>query len=79
MSSCVKWAKEQVDTFNSILERQLSSTERGGPTWLECMNQAREHAKMLSEVGLDFKGAVGRDLGLDPPQPGATPVGLGLM
>ncbi|CAL3971371.1 unnamed protein product [Diplocarpon coronariae] len=67
MSACVKWAKEQVDVFNIILARQLSSTERGGPLWMECMSQAKEHSKMLSEVGLDFKGLVGRDTSeLDP-------------
>jgi len=77
MSACVKWAKEQVDTFNTILARQLSSTERGGPVWTECMNQAKEHAKMLSDVGLDFKSLIGRDslLELGP----SGPVGLGLL
>lgn len=73
----MKWAKEQVDTFNTILERQLSSTEWGGPAWTECMNQAKEHAKMLSNVGLDFKNLIGRDLSLEPGQVG--PVGLGLL
>jgi exocyst complex component 8 len=78
MSACVKWAKEQVDTFNIILARQLSSTEHGGPVWTECMNQAKVHAKMLSEVGLDFKSLVGRDVSSD--QGGqAGPVGLGLI
>ncbi|KAK0112788.1 exocyst complex component exo84 [Cadophora gregata] len=77
MSVCVKWAKEQVDAFNIILARQLSSTERRGPLWTECMNQAKEHAKMLSEVGLDFKSLVGRDVS-DSGQTG-TPVGLGLV
>jgi len=77
MSACVKWAKEQVDAFNIILARQLSSTERGGPLWMECMNQAKEHAKMLSEVGLDFKSLIGRDVS-ELSQNGA-PVGLGLV
>ena len=75
MSACVKWAKEQVDAFNIILARQLSSTERGGQLWMECMNQAKEHAKMLSEVGLDFKSLIGRDI---PSSGQDTPVGLGL-
>ncbi|CZT00007.1 hypothetical protein WAI453_003404 [Rhynchosporium graminicola] len=75
MSACVKWAKEQVDAFNIILARQLSSTERGGQLWMECMNQAKEHAKMLSEVGLDFKSLIGRDV-LDSSQ--NLTVGLGL-
>ncbi len=76
MSACVKWAKEQVDIFNMILERQLSSTERGGRVWTECMNQAKDHAKMLSEVGLDFKSLVGRNLDNTISQ--ESNVGLGL-
>ncbi|KAK6600194.1 hypothetical protein H4I96_07520 [Botrytis cinerea] len=59
MSACVKWAKEQVDAFNVILARQLSSTEKNGQVWTECMDQAREHAKMLSEVALDFSSLIG--------------------
>jgi len=77
MSACVKWAKEQVDAFNLILARQLSSAETGGPVWSECMNQAKEHAQMLSEVGLDFKTLIGRDVGKTVP--GASEVGLGLQ
>lgn len=76
MSACVKWAKEQVDAFNIILARQLSSTERGGSVWTECMNQAKEHAKMLSNVGLDFKSLIGRDASIAGGESG--PVGLGL-
>jgi hypothetical protein len=76
MSACVKWAKEQVDAFNIILARQLSSTERRGPVWTECMNQAKEHAKMLSDVGLDFKSLIGRDPSIAEGESG--PVGLGL-
>ncbi len=77
MSACVKWAKEQVDTFNVILARQLSSTERGSPVWTECMERAMEHAKMLSDVGLDFKSLIGRDPSSDSGQNG--PLGLGLV
>jgi exocyst complex component 8 len=76
MSACVKWAKEQVDTFNTILERQLSSTEHGGTVWTECMNQAKDHAKMLSDVGLDFKTLIGRNL--DSTQSQGSSMGLGL-
>ncbi|KAF3061372.1 Exocyst complex component exo84 [Daldinia childiae] len=75
MSACVKWAKEVVDAFNVILARQLSSTERDGAVWKQCMERAKIHAEMLSEVQLDFGDLVGRE-----PQ-GAkanSPVGLGL-
>lgn len=63
--------------FNSILARQLSSTERGGTAWTECMEQAQEHAKMLSDVGLDFKSLIGTEEGQDSGQ--NEPVGLGLL
>jgi hypothetical protein len=79
MSACVKWAKEQVDTFNTLLERQLSSTEKGGPTWTECMEQAKEHSRMLSEVGLDFRSRVGLGSLDGQGESLAGPVGLGLM
>ena len=79
MSACVKWAKEQVDSFNIILARQLSSTGQGGKAWTECMAQAKEHAKMLSEVGLDFVGLVGSESSEQGGQGGGGPVGLGLM
>jgi len=82
MSACVKWAKEQVDTFNTILARQLSSTEPGGPVWTDCMNQAQEHATMLNDVGLDFSNLIGRESALVEPGKGQVegkPVGLGLI
>jgi hypothetical protein len=82
MSACVKWAKEQVEAFNVILARQLSSTERGGAAWTQCVDRAKEHAKLLSEVGLDFMNLVGRDVeepSSSSGSPGAkSPVGLGL-
>lgn len=60
MSACVKWAKEEVDAFNVILARQLSSTEKDGVVWEQCMERAKTHAKMLEEVHLDFRDLVGR-------------------
>jgi hypothetical protein len=59
MSACVKWAKEHVDEFNVMLERQLSSVSRDSETWERCMKQAREHAGLLAEAGLDFRGLIG--------------------
>ncbi len=76
MSACVKWAKEEVEAFNAILARQLSSTEKGGEVWKKCMEQARDHANMLSEVGLDFRNLVGQDVAATTD--GSSPVGLGL-
>lgn len=65
MSACVKWAKEQLDGFNVVLSRQLSSVQQGSPTWNECMEQARENAKMVDEVGLDFKDLVNAEIEKD--------------
>ena len=62
MSACVKWAKGEVEAFNTILARQLSSTEEGGEVWTLCMDRAKEHGNMLSEVGLDFRNLVGENL-----------------
>ena len=79
MSACVKWAKEQVDAFNATLARQLSGTEEGDEVWTQCMNRAKEHAKMLSEVGLDFRNLVGKDVKSNGAGTGGdAPVGLGL-
>ncbi|KFG83921.1 Exocyst complex component EXO84 [Metarhizium anisopliae] len=82
MSACVKWAKEEVEAFNVILSRQLSSTERGGQVWTQCMDRAKEHAQKLSDVGLDFRNLVGHDVGPSAQTaaevPGPSAVGLGL-
>ncbi|CAN8102361.1 unnamed protein product [Discula destructiva] len=76
MSACVKWAKEEVEAFNVILARQLSSTERESEAWNKCMERAKEHAQMLSEVGLDFRNLVGQEPA--PANGNDVPVGLGL-
>lgn len=59
MSACVKWAKEYLDGFNVVLARQLSSMERDSPDWNQCIEGARQHAMLMDEVGLDFKGLIG--------------------
>ncbi|KAF1955724.1 putative exocyst complex component Exo84 [Byssothecium circinans] len=74
MSACVKWAKEHVDAFNVLLKRQLSSVDESSPVWKECMDQAREHAAMLREVGLDFSELVGKGFSEEEQRP----VGLGV-
>lgn len=73
MSACVKWAKEHVDAFNILADRQLSSVDRDSPVWQECMEQAVAHAGMLTEVGLDFSELVGRRPAVE-----VRPVGLGV-
>lgn len=81
MSACVKWAKEHVDHFNVILKRQLSSVDREGEMWKQCLELTQEHAAMLREVGLDFSELVGNGVadeeGVKELQP-QGPVGLGV-
>jgi hypothetical protein len=79
MSACVKWAKEEVDTFNAILARQLSGEKEDSEAWTRCMDTAKDHAGMLSEVGLDFRNMVGQNV--KPAAEGASnaPAGLGLV
>jgi hypothetical protein len=90
MSACVKWAKEEVDAFNAILARQLSGEKEGGEAWASCMNTAKEHAGLLSEVGLDFRNMVGQSAkaavdssssssSSSPPSSTNAPAGLGLV
>ena len=63
MSACIKWATGHLETFNALLIRQLSSVERGGNVWRECMDVVWAHEReMLGGVGLDFKDVVGRTL-----------------
>ncbi|KAF3767764.1 hypothetical protein M406DRAFT_41223 [Cryphonectria parasitica EP155] len=76
MSACVRWAKEEVEAFNVILARQLSSTEKGTEAWTKCMERAQEHAQMLSEVGLDFRNLIGQAPVVNAADSG--PIGLGL-
>jgi hypothetical protein len=76
MSACVKWAKEHVDAFNVIVARQLSSVDSQSAVYQECMEQAYEHAGMLSEVGLDFKDLVGKGVSNEDME--GRPVGLGV-
>ena len=72
MSACVKWSKERLDGFNTILARQLSSVHDESPIWQECLDRARELAAMMDEVGLDFKGLVGLGLSKTPNGEGST-------
>lgn len=58
-SACVAWAKRHVDDFNVVLGRQLSSVDRESVTYQECVGRAKQHAGMLSEVGLDFANLIG--------------------
>ena len=63
VSACVKWANTHLETFNTLLVRQLSAIEQGGKLWRECMDVVWGHEKeMLGEFGLDFREVIGRGL-----------------
>jgi hypothetical protein len=77
MSACVKWAKRHVDEHNAILATQLSSVDDESEDWIACMTIARDHSRMLMDVGLRFQG--GAEGGhRQRPMPSSNPVGLGL-
>lgn len=63
ISACVKWANVHLETFNTLLVRQLSAIEREGNLWRECMDVVWQHEReMLGNFGLDFRAVIGRDL-----------------
>lgn len=64
-SAVVKWAKERVEEFNLILERQLSSVDKESALWKECLGVVKGQAGVLGEVGVDFRGIVARNLAGD--------------
>jgi len=77
ISACIKWANDHLETFNTLLVRQLSAIEREGKLWRECMDVVWVHEReMLGDVGLDFREAIGRDLELSDIT-SAKPVGGG--
>jgi hypothetical protein len=57
-SAVVRWAKERVDEFNAVIDRQLSSVARGSDVWNASLHVVREQAATLHEVGVDFKDLV---------------------
>ena len=58
-SVVIRWAKEQVESFNEHLQRQMSDTDRNSQLWRECMETTAKHASLLSEVGLNFNNMIG--------------------
>ena len=62
MSSCVQWAKERLDEFNTLLGRQLGAVRAGSAEWNECLSKAIGNAVTVGEVGLDFANLVGLGL-----------------
>lgn len=73
ISACIKWANTHLETFNTLLVRQLSAVEKSGKLWRECMDVVWSHERdMLGENGLDFREVIGRDLEI-PEASGSRP------
>lgn len=63
ISACIKWANSHLETFNTLLVRQLSAVEKGGKLWRESMDVVWTHEReMLGDFGLDFRAIIGRRL-----------------
>ncbi|KAI1615052.1 Cullin repeat-like-containing domain protein [Exophiala viscosa] len=63
ISACIKWANGHLETFNTLLARQLSAVEKEGKLWRECMDVVWNHEReMLGGFGLDFRAVIGRRL-----------------
>jgi hypothetical protein len=72
-SACIKWAKHHLDGFNALLTRQLSSVQRGTTVWQKCIDIVREHANLLSEVGIDFTDLVAKGLEMNEDERAGKP------
>ncbi|EHY52900.1 Exocyst complex component exo84 [Exophiala dermatitidis] len=63
ISACIKWANDHLETFNTLLVRQLSAIDKDSKLWRECMDVVWAHEReMLGNVGLDFREVIGRGL-----------------
>ncbi|KAB8078658.1 hypothetical protein BDV29DRAFT_187788 [Aspergillus leporis] len=71
--ACIKWAKHHLDGFNALLTRQLSSVQRGTTVWQKCIDIVREHANLLSEVGIDFTDLVAKGLEMNEDERAGKP------
>jgi hypothetical protein len=54
-SALVRWAKEHIQNYIELLERQLETVEPGSKVYEDCMEITRIHSTMLVDCGLDFK------------------------
>lgn len=54
-SALVRWAKQHIDGYIELLERQLQTVDPGSKVWEDCMEITKIHSTMLVDAGLDFK------------------------
>lgn len=66
MSAAIKWATAHLEAFNVLLVRQLSSVDRAGAVWRDCMDVVWLHEReMLGPVGLNLREVIGKGLEMD--------------
>ena len=51
----MRWAKERVDEYMDLFERQLQAVDAESKVHEDCMEITRLHSTMLVDCGLDFK------------------------
>jgi hypothetical protein len=54
-SALVHWAKEHINSYIELVDRQLQTVEPGSKVWENCIELTKIHSTMLVECGLDFK------------------------
>lgn len=54
-SALVKWAKDRVEDYMELFDRQLEAVAEENKVFEDCMEITRQHSAMLVDCGLDFK------------------------
>lgn len=81
-SAVVKWGREKMDDFCSIVSRQIEGVDRRDPLQSECQQAVLGEMAVLSEVGVDFGGLILQNLNwtqdaqVSSPQKSMTPAAL---
>lgn len=54
-SALVRWAKEHIENYIDLLDRQLQTVDPSSKVFDDCMVITKIHSTMLVDCGLDFK------------------------
>lgn len=54
-SALVRWAKEHIDEYIDLLDRQLQAVDPSSKAYADSLEITRVHSTMLVDCGLDFK------------------------
>lgn len=77
-SALVKWAKDRVEDYMELFDRQLEAIGEESKVFEDCMEITRLHSTMLVDCGLDFKELKDPTLRAKRVADQAAAVGLGL-